>query len=108
MRISKNSTTFYLIVYWFYPTYSFVKREPLEICLIIEWNIITNKKKYANERERERPFMARFAIAPAAILQIVSSKLLLLRSAKSDESPPASTILSWFVSAHSQHEWTFK
>lgn len=60
------------------------------------------------ERERERPFMARFAIAPAAILQIVSSKLLLLRSAKSDESPPASTILSWFVSAHSQHEWTFK
>ena len=54
----------------------------------------THKEHEKKGEEEERPFIARLAIAPAAILQIVSSKLLLLKSHNRDARPPSSTILS--------------
>lgn len=45
------------------------------------------------------PFIARLAIAPAVTLCIVSFSEL-LRSISKEVRPPASTIFSWFVSAH--------
>lgn len=54
---------------------------------------------FLQTRNKNWPFIARFAIAPAATLCIVSSSVL-LSSISKDERPPASTIFCWFVSAY--------